>query len=63
MEKLLLSPNEVGEVLTIGRTRLYSMLANGELPSIRVGRSIRIPTNALTRWVEQRGDGCEVHNV
>ena len=61
MEKLLLRPNEVGEVLGIGRTRMYEMLANGDLPSIRIGRSIRIPTNALTQWVEQQGNG--IHGI
>lgn len=54
MEKMLLKPSEAAEILGIGRTRTYEMLASGELPSIRMGRSIRVPVAALKRWVEER---------
>ncbi len=53
MEKLLLKPAEAMEQLGVGRSRIYEMLACGELPSIRIGRSIRIPADALRRWVEE----------
>lgn len=52
MEKILLKPVEAAEVLGIGRTRTYELLATGELPSVRIGRSIRVPVVALNRWVE-----------
>ena len=51
MEKLLLKPAEVCETLGIGRTRIYEMLATGELPSVRLGRSVRIPVTALRQWI------------
>ena len=54
MEKILLKPMEVAEVLGVGRTRIYELLATKELPSIRVGRTIRVPVAALQRWVEDR---------
>ena len=54
MERLLLKPAEVTEVLGIGRSRIYEMLATGELPSIRIGRCIRIPAGALREWVADR---------
>jgi excisionase family DNA binding protein len=55
MEKLLLSPNEVAEALGIGRPKVYSLLSRGELPRVRVGRSVRVPAAALRKWVEERG--------
>lgn len=51
MDKLLLKPIEVAEVLRIGRSLVYVMLATGELPSIRIGRCIRIPRASLEKWI------------
>ena len=33
------------------------MLASGELPSIRIGNSIRVPLEALRHWVETQPAG------
>ena len=54
MEKFLLKPTEAADMLGIGRTRIYEMLAEGELPSIRIGRSVRVPVAALNKWIEER---------
>jgi excisionase family DNA binding protein len=54
MEKLLLTPEEAGLALGLGRSRTYNLLAAGKLPSIRVGRSVRIPAEALRAWVDQQ---------
>jgi len=54
MEKLLLKPGEAADVLGVGRSKIYSLLATGQLPSVRVGHSVRVPVSALERWVEQR---------
>ncbi len=57
MDKLLLKPAEVAEMLRIGRSLVYGMLATGELPSIRVGRCIRIPSISLEKWISERQNG------
>jgi excisionase family DNA binding protein len=58
MDKLLLRPDEAAEILSIGRSRVYELLRDGTLPTVRLGGSIRIPAEALRRWVEeQRGTG------
>ena len=67
LEKLLLRPTEVAEALGLGRTMIYELLATGELPSVRFGRSIRVPVRALEAWVKEHQDGHsvsgqEVHN-
>ena len=51
MEKLLLRPAEAAEVLGVGRSKLYALLARGALPSVRVGHSVRVPADALRKWV------------
>ena len=56
MEKMLLKPSELQEVCGLGRLRDYEMLATGELPSIRIGRSIRIPVEVLREWIAQQSN-------
>ena len=51
MEKLLLKPSEAASAINIGRSKVYEMLASGELPSIRVGSNIRVPIEALHDWI------------
>jgi excisionase family DNA binding protein len=43
---------EVAETFGIGRTNIYEMIATGVLPTIRVGRAVRITDIALQKWVE-----------
>jgi len=61
MEKLLLKPSEVGQILGIGRSLVYELIARKEIPSIRLGRCIRVPSESLQRWLKdqetQRTDG------
>lgn len=54
MEQLLLKPEEASRVLAIGRSKIYELLATGALESIAVGRSRRIPAEALRRWVDRQ---------
>ena len=49
---LLLTVGEMASVLRIGRNPAYQLVKNGDIQSIRVGRSIRIPRNALIQFVE-----------
>ena len=52
MVAMLLRPEEAGRMLGFSRSKVYGMLAAGELPSIRAGKSIRIPRGALERWID-----------
>ncbi len=54
MEKLLLKPSEVAGILGIGRSLIYELIARKEIPSIRLGRCIRIPSESLQRWVKDQ---------
>jgi len=54
MESLLLKPSEVQKQLGVGRSKVYELLACGDLPSVRIGRLLRVPTKALAEWIEQR---------
>jgi excisionase family DNA binding protein len=56
MEPLLLRAGEVAKLLGLGRSTVFAMLAAGELPVVRIGRSVRVPRAALERWVDERTD-------
>ncbi|BBL79468.1 excisionase [Rubrobacter xylanophilus] len=43
---------EVAEVLRIARSRAYELVASGEIPAVRIGRSVRVSRKELDRWVE-----------
>jgi excisionase family DNA binding protein len=53
-EKLLLKPAEVSATLGLSRTKTYALIASGGLPSVRIGRSVRVPNAALQAWIEQQ---------
>jgi excisionase family DNA binding protein len=51
VNKLLLTPAEVAEVLGVGRSTVYELLAAGLVESVRIGRARRIPRAALDAYV------------
>jgi excisionase family DNA binding protein len=51
---MLLTPREVEAELRLGRTRTYQLLRSGEIPSLRIGRAIRVSRAALERWISDR---------
>ena len=55
MNRLLLRPTEAAEAIAVGRSKVYELLARGELPSIRVDGRLRVPVDGLRAWVEQQG--------
>ncbi len=54
IERVLLHAHEAAIVLGISRAKTYELLANGELPAIRIGRSVRISRAALYRWIAKQ---------
>lgn len=43
---------ELMKLLDIGRNTAYELVRSGRLRSIRVGRQVRIPKNALIEFLE-----------
>ncbi len=50
---------EAGERLRIGRSAAYQAVKAGEIPSIRVGRSLRVPRHQLERLLGLAGTQTE----
>ena len=54
MEKLLLKPTEAAEAIGLGRSKTYQLISSGAIPSVRIGKSVRVPVVALRSWIEKQ---------
>jgi excisionase family DNA binding protein len=46
-ERLLLTVEEAAQRLGIGRTLAWQLVRDGQLPSVRLGRLVRVPVRGL----------------
>lgn len=53
-ERLLLTVPEAARALHIGRRQAWELVWRGELPVVRLGRSVRIARPVLERFVAER---------
>ena len=42
---------EVAEIMRVSKMTVYRLLHSGELPGVRVGRSFRVPQDALDHYL------------
>lgn len=52
-----LSVRDVVEITGMSKSKVYQQIAHGELPSIRIGGSIKIDPNQLIEWWKQHQIG------
>ena len=52
MTRLLLTVPEAAQALAISRSKLYELLASGQLASIRIDGSRRVPVDALNDYID-----------
>ena len=50
----ILRPVQVGRLLGLGRSRVYSLVRQGVLPSVRIAGAIWIPRLALEEWLREQ---------
>lgn len=53
MERVFLTAEEAAEALRVGRSRVYELLAAGEITSVKIGRLRRIPVDAVREYAER----------
>lgn len=58
-EPLLLRAEEAAKLLQIGRNKVYELAAAGEIPSLHIGRQLRIPAEGLREWIRQQAAVAE----
>jgi excisionase family DNA binding protein len=52
--RVLLRIPEAAERLALSRSAVYRLIWSGELPVVKIGTAIRIPSDAIREWVEAR---------
>ena len=55
MKRRTLTVEEAGEWLGIGRSAAYAAAKRGEIPTIRIGRRLVVPRDALERMLAGEG--------
>ena len=55
IEKAFFTMGEAALILGIGRSKAYGMARSGLLPSVRIGKSLRVPADRLRAWIEKKG--------
>lgn len=53
-DALLLTPEEAARLLHIARSSLYQLVLTRKLPSLKIGRSRRIPVDALADYIARK---------
>lgn len=52
-----LSVPQVAKILGISDAKAYQMARNGDLPTIKMGKSIRIPRSRFKEWLDKQSQG------
>lgn len=50
---LLVTVDQAAELLNVGRTTMYGLIANGTVPTVRIGRCRRVAVDALHAYVTE----------
>ena len=60
MDTVLLNVEEAAQALGIGRSKTYELVLLGQLKSLKIGRSRKIPVEAIREFVRDRlgESGC-----
>ena len=54
IDQLLLRVTRAAGMLDMSKSKLYSLINEGLIPAIRVGKSIRIPIDRLNDWIAEQ---------
>lgn len=54
--RLWLRIPEAAARLGLGRSTFYELVRAGAIPTVRVGKAVRIPVSSLERWAEAQAE-------
>jgi len=54
---LAVNMTTAAKLLGIGTRKLWELTNRGEIPHVRIGRSVRYPVEDLRAWLSQRTNG------
>jgi excisionase family DNA binding protein len=50
----LLKSDEVAKILQVSRSFAYQLMQRGEIPSVRIGNTVRVRPGDLQRYIDQK---------
>lgn len=50
-QQQLLTVEQVAERSQVGRTKVYALIRDGEIKSVKIGRLRRVPVSAVDEWI------------
>jgi len=59
METRLLKSGEVAEILQISKAHAYVLMNRGEIPSVRIGKIVRVRLEDLERYINEKATQYE----
>jgi excisionase family DNA binding protein len=54
METRLLKSEEVAEILQVSKAHAYVLMKRGEIPSVRIGKIVRVRLVDLERYINEK---------
>lgn len=57
--KLAVRVPEAARLLDVSRSKAYELIRTGEIPSIRVGKTVRVPLMELEMWVSRKSGAAQ----
>jgi excisionase family DNA binding protein len=63
VEKLLLTPSEAADVLSISRSKLYELIGQGRVSTVTIDTSRRVPAHALVEFMQRLQEQDADHQV
>jgi excisionase family DNA binding protein len=55
-DKAFLRVSDLAPVLDVTAGRIYQLIADGEIPAVKVGGAIRIPRQAWEQWLAGKSE-------
>lgn len=53
-DRLMLRPGEAADAIGVSRSKAYELIAEGQIPSVKVGGCVRVPVDALRDWINRQ---------
>ncbi len=62
MDDRLLKSKEVAERLSISKAFAYRLMKTGEIPVVRIGKSVRVLPEKLEEFIKEHSPSLEIEN-
>ena len=53
-DRLMLRPVEAADAIGVSRSKVYELIAAGQIPSVKLAGCVRVPVDALKQWIERQ---------